>query len=44
MNPIVLVMWRPLTTKMLVVAPGPGGLPALEKMCVDIFPCLIHVE
>ena len=35
---------RPVTTLMLVVALFCGGLPALEKMCVDIFPSLIHVK
>ena len=47
MNPIVFAMRRPVTTMMLVVALISGGVLALNKMRVDIFPPLntpkIHV-
>ena len=40
MNPTVLAMKRPITTLMLVVALISGGILALTKMRVDIFPSL----
>ncbi len=40
MNPIVFAMRRPVTTLMLVVALVSGGILALTKMRVDIFPSL----
>ncbi|MFO0960551.1 MAG: efflux RND transporter permease subunit [Isosphaeraceae bacterium] len=40
MNPIVFAMRRPVTTLMLVVALVSGGLLALNRMRVDIFPSL----
>ncbi len=40
MNPIVFAMRRPVTTLMLVVALISGGVLALAKMRVDIFPSL----
>lgn len=40
MNPIVFAMRRPVTTLMLVVALISGGLLALNRMRVDIFPSL----
>jgi hypothetical protein len=42
MNPIEVAMRRPVT--MSVVALFLGGLPALETMCADILPFLIHVN
>ena len=44
MNPIVFIIWRPVTTLMFGGALCCGGLPALDKMCVDILPSLIHVK
>ena len=40
MNPIVFAMRRPVTTLMLVVALISGGVLALNRMRVDIFPSL----
>jgi multidrug efflux pump subunit AcrB len=40
MNPTVLAMKRPITTLMLVVALVSGGVLALSRMRVDIFPSL----
>lgn len=40
MNPIVFAMRRPVTTLMLVVALISGGVLALSRMRVDIFPSL----
>jgi multidrug efflux pump subunit AcrB len=40
MNPIVFAMRRPVTTLMLVVALFSGGVLALNRMRVDIFPSL----
>ena len=40
MNPTVLAMKRPVTTLMLVVALIAGGILALNRMRVDIFPSL----
>ena len=40
MNPIVFAMRRPVTTLMLVVALISGGLLALNRMRIDIFPSL----
>jgi multidrug efflux pump subunit AcrB len=40
MNPIVFAMRHPITTLMLVVALISGGVLALNKMRVDIFPSL----
>ena len=40
MNPTVLAMRRPVTTLMLVVALISGGILALNRMRVDIFPSL----
>jgi multidrug efflux pump subunit AcrB len=40
MNPTVLAMRRPITTLMLVVALISGGVLALNRMRVDIFPSL----
>ncbi len=40
MNPTVLAMKRPITTLMLVVALISGGVLALYRMRVDIFPSL----
>ena len=40
MNPTVLAMKRPITTLMLVVALISGGILALNRMRVDIFPSL----
>src|SRR3954453_6855807 len=40
MNPTVLAMRRPVTTLMLVVALISGGVLALNRMRVDIFPSL----
>src|SRR5262245_65699547 len=40
MKPIVFAMRRPVTTLMLVVALISGGLLALNRMRVDIFPSL----
>jgi multidrug efflux pump subunit AcrB len=40
MNPIVFAMRRPVTTLILVVALISGGLLALNRMRVDIFPSL----
>ncbi len=40
MNPIVFAMRRPVTTLMLVVALVSGGMLALNRMRVDIFPSL----
>lgn len=37
LNPIGFVMRRPVTTLMLAVAYSCGGLPVLEKMCMDFF-------
>jgi hypothetical protein len=38
MRPIVFAMRRPMTALVWVVVVFYGGLPALEKMRVDIFP------
>lgn len=40
MNPIVFAMRHPITTLMLVVALASGGVLALTRMRVDIFPSL----
>jgi multidrug efflux pump subunit AcrB len=40
MNPIVFAMRHPITTLMLVVALVSGGVLALNRMRVDIFPAL----
>jgi multidrug efflux pump subunit AcrB len=40
MNPIVFAMRRPVTTLMMVVALVSGGVLALNRMRVDIFPSL----
>src|SRR4029450_14099789 len=40
MNPTVFAVRRPVTTLMIVVALVSGGLLALNRMRVDIFPSL----